>query len=152
VKPRSRETVNVNVPARDLWISPHHAMFLDGLLTEARHLVNGVSIVQAVQVEEVEYFHIELDTHDVIMPKARCRKLSSTTTAAACSTTRRNSSCFIPTWSGARLAPQRPGKPRLPDSRAARNLRFCAADSSMTSTSRQKAGSVPAFTPILPGI
>jgi hypothetical protein len=43
-------------------------------------------------------------------------------------------------------------QPRLPDSRAARNLRFCAADSSMTSTSRQKAGSVPAFTPILPGI
>jgi hypothetical protein len=42
-------------------------MFLDGLLIEAKDLVNGVSIVQAAQVDEVEYFHIELDTHDVII-------------------------------------------------------------------------------------
>jgi len=62
-----KSALDANVPARDLWISPHHAMFLDGLLIEARHLVNGVSIVQAEQVEEVEYFHIELDTHDVIV-------------------------------------------------------------------------------------
>jgi hypothetical protein len=55
------------VPRRDLWISPHHAMFVDGVLIEARDLVNGVSIVQAEQVEQVEYFHIELETHDVIM-------------------------------------------------------------------------------------
>jgi len=56
-----------NVPARDLWISPHHAMFLDGVLIEARDLINGVSIVQAAQVDQVEYFHVELDTHDVII-------------------------------------------------------------------------------------
>jgi Hint domain len=55
------------VPRRDLWISPHHAMFIDGVLIEARDLVNGVSIVQAERVEQVEYFHIELETHDVIM-------------------------------------------------------------------------------------
>ena len=56
-----------NVPERDLWISPHHAMYLDGALIEAQDLVNGVSIVQAEHVEKVEYFHIELDSHDVII-------------------------------------------------------------------------------------
>ena len=56
-----------NVPRRDLWISPHHAMYLDGVLIEAKDLVNGVSIVQAERVEKVEYFHIELETHDVII-------------------------------------------------------------------------------------
>jgi hypothetical protein len=59
-----------NVPKRDLWISPHHAMYFDdhgGLLIEARDLVNGATIIQAKAVEEkVEYFHIELDTHDVV--------------------------------------------------------------------------------------
>jgi hypothetical protein len=61
-----------NVPARDLWISPHHAMYfkdndIDGVLIEAKDLVNGVSIVQAERVEKLEYFHVELDTHDVII-------------------------------------------------------------------------------------
>jgi len=56
-----------NVPKRDLWISPNHAMYLDGLLIEAKDLVNGVSIVQAESVEKVEYFHVELESHDVII-------------------------------------------------------------------------------------
>jgi microcystin-dependent protein len=61
-----------NVPQRDLWISPHHAMYFEdeaqgGLLIEARHLVNGVSIVQAERADKVEYVHVELDTHDVIV-------------------------------------------------------------------------------------
>jgi autotransporter-associated beta strand protein len=55
------------VPRRDLWISPHHAMFLAGVLIEARDIVNGTSIVQPTQVDEVEYFHLELETHDVIL-------------------------------------------------------------------------------------
>ena len=56
-----------HLPRRDLWISPHHAMYLEGVLIEARDLVNGLSIVQAEHVETVEYFHIELDRHDVII-------------------------------------------------------------------------------------
>jgi Hint domain len=60
-----------NVPARDLWISPHHAMFFadeqGGMLIEAKDLVNGGSIVQAQTVDKIEYFHIELDSHDVIV-------------------------------------------------------------------------------------
>ena len=61
-----------NVPKRDLWISPNHAMYFHdteagGVLIEARDLINGVSIVQAESVEQVEYFHIELETHDIII-------------------------------------------------------------------------------------
>jgi autotransporter-associated beta strand protein len=54
-------------PRRDLYVSPLHAMFLDGVLIPAVLLVNGHSIVQAETVEQVEYFHLELETHDVIM-------------------------------------------------------------------------------------
>ncbi|MGC2413873.1 MAG: Hint domain-containing protein, partial [Stellaceae bacterium] len=55
-----------NVPRRDLWVSPEHALYFDGALIPAGHLVNGQSIVQVERVEEVEYFHIELSEHDVI--------------------------------------------------------------------------------------
>jgi hypothetical protein len=71
-----------NAPRRDLWISPLHAMYFersyfdrktargagecDGVLIEAKDLINGCSIVQTEQVDRLEYFHIELDSHDVI--------------------------------------------------------------------------------------
>ena len=54
------------VPIRDLWLSPEHALHVDGLLVPARLLVNGSTITQARSVEQLEYVHIELETHDVI--------------------------------------------------------------------------------------
>ena len=59
--------LDVNRPRRDLWVSPHHAMFLDGVLIEGIDLVNGASIIQAERVERVDYFHVELDSHDIIV-------------------------------------------------------------------------------------
>ncbi len=56
-----------HVPRRDLWISPHHAMFLEGVLIEALDLVNGVSIVQAERCERIDYVHIELESHDLLI-------------------------------------------------------------------------------------
>ncbi len=53
-------------PSRDLWVSPHHAIYLEGVLIEAKDLVNDVTIVQAERVERVDYFHVELFSHDVI--------------------------------------------------------------------------------------
>jgi hypothetical protein len=72
---RKAGAIAENVPRRDFWISPHHAMYLDGVLIEARHLVNGVSVVRAGRVEKVEYVHIELGTHDVIIAEGALPEL-----------------------------------------------------------------------------
>ena len=64
-------TLDDNVPKRDLWISPNHALFFKDdhgrVLVEAKDLVDGVSIVQPDSVQTIEYFHIELETHDIII-------------------------------------------------------------------------------------
>ena len=57
------------VPARDLYLSPGHAICVDVLgtvLIPASLLANGASIAQ-VEVDEVTYWHVELDSHDVIL-------------------------------------------------------------------------------------
>jgi Hint domain-containing protein/uncharacterized protein DUF4347 len=54
-------------PVRDLWVSPGHALYIDGVLVQCEHLINGATIVQAEAVDTVEYFHLELDAHDVIV-------------------------------------------------------------------------------------
>ena len=42
-------------------------MFLDGALIPAHLLVNGRSIVQHARMARIDYFHIELDSHDVLL-------------------------------------------------------------------------------------
>ncbi len=53
------------LPQRDLWVSPGHAIFVEGVLIQAEKLVNGATITQ-VPLASVEYWHVELDSHDVI--------------------------------------------------------------------------------------
>lgn len=54
-------------PARDLRLSPHHALYIDGCLFEAISLVNGDTIRQETSGGFVSYHHVELDRHDVIL-------------------------------------------------------------------------------------
>lgn len=56
-----------NVPARDLFVSPEHAMLVDEVLVPAKLLINGHSIRQVSDFDMVEYFHVELETAEVLI-------------------------------------------------------------------------------------
>ena len=55
------------LPRRDLLVSPEHAMLIDGLLMPARCLVNGHTVRQERPADRLDYIHVELDSHDVIL-------------------------------------------------------------------------------------
>lgn len=56
-----------DVPYRDLRVSPEHALYIDGVLIPAIHLVNGRTIVRDVEDEVIEYFHIELEGQGIVL-------------------------------------------------------------------------------------
>jgi len=55
------------MPRRDLRVSPDHAILVDGKLVCARQLVNGMTIQQDRTAAAVEYYHVELDAHAILL-------------------------------------------------------------------------------------
>ena len=55
-----------DLPLRDLVVSPDHCLYFEGVLIAAKSLVNGMTVVQDRTIRDVEYFHIALDSHDVL--------------------------------------------------------------------------------------
>ena len=55
------------VPYYDLRITKGHSLFVDGVLIPAEFLVNNRTIVWDDHKKEVEFYHIELETHDVLI-------------------------------------------------------------------------------------
>ncbi len=63
----SRDAIAPGVPVRDLFVSPDHALFLDGMLIPARQLVNHMTITRDGGRATVSYHHVELDRHAVLL-------------------------------------------------------------------------------------
>ncbi|WP_082172021.1 Hint domain-containing protein [Methylobacterium indicum] len=61
-----------SLPARDLVLSPDHAVrvtVLDDVLIPVKHLLNDATIAQ-MPVAEITYWHVELDSHDVLLAES----------------------------------------------------------------------------------
>ena len=56
-----------NLPQRDLYVSPDHAMYFEGVLINAGALVNGTSIIKTEPKEAFTYYHVELENHALLL-------------------------------------------------------------------------------------
>ena len=54
------------LPRRDLWLSPGHNVAAEGVIMPIAALINDRSVAQ-VKRDKVEYWHVELDAHDILL-------------------------------------------------------------------------------------
>ena len=64
----ARSALAANVPHTDLYVTAFHSILIDGVLVPAEMLINGTTITRydACETDELEYFHVKLESHDVI--------------------------------------------------------------------------------------
>jgi Ca2+-binding RTX toxin-like protein len=54
------------LPARDLWVSPWHALLIGQTLVRAFDLINGQNVTQDYQGQIASFYNVELDSPDII--------------------------------------------------------------------------------------
>jgi Hint domain len=64
----AQSALGPNLPHADLYVTAHHSLWIDGVLAPAEALINGTTIVRDEdgEYDELEYFHVKLESHDVI--------------------------------------------------------------------------------------
>jgi Hint domain len=64
----ARFAIDDRTPHRDLYLSPLHCIFVSEALIPVMYLINEASIAQGMpsDMSAIEYYHIDLDTHEVI--------------------------------------------------------------------------------------
>ena len=61
----ARSALGPNVPHDDLYLTSWHSVLIDGVLVPAGSLINA-TLDEAGEYDELEYFHVKLESHDVI--------------------------------------------------------------------------------------
>ena len=64
----ARSAFAPDVPRADLYVTPGHALLVDGVLVPVEMLINGATVMrfEAREHDVLEFFHIKLESHDVI--------------------------------------------------------------------------------------
>jgi len=64
----ARSALAPNVPQADLYVTQAHCVMIDDVLVSAGYLVNErtITLCEASELNELEFFHIKLESHDVI--------------------------------------------------------------------------------------
>ena len=64
----ARSALAPDVPHADLYVTGFHSLLINGVLAPAEMLINGTTITryEAREYDELEYFHIKLESHDVV--------------------------------------------------------------------------------------
>jgi Hint domain-containing protein len=64
----ARFAIDDRTPCRDLYLSPLHCIFFNEVLMPVMYLINEATIAQGTpsDISAIVYYHIELDTHEVI--------------------------------------------------------------------------------------
>jgi Hint domain len=64
----ARFAIGDHTPNRDLYLSPLHCIFFNEALIPVMYLINDTTIAQSTPSDRsaIEYYHVELDTHEVI--------------------------------------------------------------------------------------
>jgi len=65
----ARHALGEGTPHSDLYLSPGHALFLNGVLIRVRDLVNGTTIAPVVPADDasIDYYAVLLSTHEIIL-------------------------------------------------------------------------------------
>jgi len=62
-----QNSLGLNHPIRDLYVSPNHGICVRGKLVPTKYLINDKNIYQIKGLDSVEYYHVELDNHCIII-------------------------------------------------------------------------------------
>jgi hypothetical protein len=62
----TRSALEAERPITDLYLSPGHAIQIDGVMVTAGSLVNGRTIRHAEEIDEPEYFHLEFANPEML--------------------------------------------------------------------------------------
>jgi hypothetical protein len=64
----AHSAIDDHTPHRDLYLSPEHCFFFNEALIPVKYLINETGIARGTRpdMSAIEYYHIDLDTHEVI--------------------------------------------------------------------------------------